>query len=817
MDHNRVPSSPLQHHRSSSVRHNPAQPSDAIKEATEKLVISRPSQPHCPAVASSSSWAQEQPSTTSFVEHQADLQLDTTFHFGTRTQPLASSSKCPSPHTVVSDLPEPEAHLAQLTSVPAGLCTSEPLNRSSSNRGSPIISSHPLKRQRASSLPAATPDFKRFKSRHTVPSEPRTHHFEAASTLLTPAQRKQAQAAELGRHLTPGRAARRSNLSLLVAAKTPPINVKTLKSLEAGEILQNPQLRHDLLFDSLAFRPVNPSQSSVLLDGKTPVDTAVAIDMYWTSIKEEIEAGCRCTRWKIFGGLSTKGNLETKEKVNKCVCGAWQRHLSEKDWWASMGEYPSRIPELVKTLREILISLMGSTTPCPNHFTHSYSRESIEAHEKVCPTVQHALVPELYAALDPEFLTARVRRGVFGISIFQLLGEAMKVHCAPVRDSMVDEMVRTAMNGDVALGLRKCFDCVEIMKLDIANHQVHALRPYLWTTAIQHETMAFQSILASSGKTAETSVTRDWLRAQSKRILAASEPSERVHLTGTCSCKSNMELVMRSLAEGFTQVVFDDETLLPETLNMDSKRLRAFRTVSTDIVITQMLLLVFKELLLRHHTLSPTDLAHQLQQAQIDIDYVMDSLGKPASGNDVSDMALRLATRIVRPFSSLDDDCSALLGPNRETNEIMALAQVVDIFIRNNVHPGSDLFKSHQAKLAAVLTMMLSNSLLANRNDPTSPLYDAEGRDDRVCQTQGQAPVLREPGPKLNYAAGLREKHNLHLRKMKALEEDRMKKDGLEVVESEIRDLVGKMMRIVTFNLQVHVGLYSSKGFTFGS
>jgi len=108
---------------------------------------------------------------------------------------------------------------------------------------------------------------------------------------------------------------------------------------------------------------------------------------------------------------------------------------------------------------------MGSTTPCPDHFAHSFSREALEAHERTCPTVTHALVPELYQALDPRFLTAQIRRGVLGVSLFQMLGEAMKVHCAPVRDAMVDDMVDTAFRGEVTLGLKKCFDCVEVMKL----------------------------------------------------------------------------------------------------------------------------------------------------------------------------------------------------------------------------------------------------------------------------------------------------------------------------------------------------------------
>lgn len=108
---------------------------------------------------------------------------------------------------------------------------------------------------------------------------------------------------------------------------------------------------------------------------------------------------------------------------------------------------------------------MGSTTPCTSHFAHSFSKESLDAHELSCPTVTHALVPALYTALDPEFLTIQARRGVFGLDLFRMMGEAMKVHCAPVRDAMVDDMVRTAMSGNVSAGLKKCFDCVEVMKL----------------------------------------------------------------------------------------------------------------------------------------------------------------------------------------------------------------------------------------------------------------------------------------------------------------------------------------------------------------
>jgi hypothetical protein len=178
----------------------------------------------------------------------------------------------------------------------------------------------------------------------------------------------------------------------------------------------------------------------------------------------------------------------------ECICGAWKKDMTEDEWWGFQKSrmWPSRLPPLIKSesirrgivktiayipaLREILISLMGSTTPCPNHFAHSFSREALDLHELTCPTVTHALVPQLYEALDPEFLTRRVRRGAFDLSIFEMLGEAMKVHCAPIRDGLVDEMVSIATSGSlgqasVALGLRRCFDCVEIMKL-VCPHQI---------------------------------------------------------------------------------------------------------------------------------------------------------------------------------------------------------------------------------------------------------------------------------------------------------------------------------------------------------
>ena len=95
---------------------------------------------------------------------------------------------------------------------------------------------------------------------------------------------------------------------------------------------------------------------------------------------------------------------------------------------------------------------------------------------------------------------------------------------------------------------------------DIANHQVHALRPYLWTCAPQHELSAFHNTLAQLGRTLQTSKTRDWIKASSRRILAGTEPKERLHLIGRCICGDNTELMVRTVAEGFVELVFEDRS-----------------------------------------------------------------------------------------------------------------------------------------------------------------------------------------------------------------------------------------------------------------
>ncbi|WVQ97695.1 hypothetical protein IAU59_004809 [Kwoniella sp. CBS 9459] len=930
MDQNHAPPSPLRQHRPSSRHANQGSSGSSTSADAIDNKLKNPVGLHRPSTSCTSpttvspptsltpwSGAQEASSSTAAAASSSSSTSATSSSSMTwqeseeaaverwRAQAHASSSssvapsstsRCPSPHHVPIDMTDsPQPYASSSTS--SSLLTSEPLNRTVSANPSPILqppqpssSSSPLrkKRARASSLPNATPIFKRRKSKHDTPTPSETWQrtYETGRSSPSKIERQKAAAAELGRVLRSNRnvrAAATQEQHCLVACRQPAINVNSLRSLDASEILKNPQLRHDLLFDSLAFRPVNlpyeapakPGYAEIVTGGKTPVvdprASSFVADMYWDSIAEEIATGCRCVRWKMPKNQD-KPN-DKFERITECLCGRWRRDLNETEWWTRITVWPTRIPELIRTLREILVSLMGSTTPCPNHFAHSFSREALEAHEAVCPTVTHALVPELYAALDPEFLTLQVRRGVFDLQLFEKLGEAMKVHCAPVRDEMVDDMVRTALSGDVSKGLRKCFDCAEVMKLDIANHQVHALRPYLWDNANQYEFAAFQNMLGSAKVPIVESRTRQWINSASRQVLASAAPQYRPHLIGRCVCKNNMELVHRSLVGGFLDLVFADWTSgsatwpplvqrrtmgangipvletpvkspveIPESLKMDSRRIRDFNAECIDIAITNIVLRAVKDKFLEVH--SPRKISSEvvsafLERTQSDIEWTMDKIASSATATTesvdttaanaalLSDLGFRLALRVLRP-AHIEQQPS----PNKsEMQAISQMSQGFNDILQTVISRESPLVASTLSHVRCYLSKVLTGVLLGYRVNPTSTFYDANAgkclrRNNSIStataaltmdssEDEGSTSVGRT-GP-MSTARETRERHEAYIAEHEEEKLSLLKTLELDGVAEALSDITERMIKIIAFNLSVFRDVYAGPGMMVGS
>ncbi|KAB5595956.1 Protein SOK1 [Ceratobasidium theobromae] len=228
-----------------------------------------------------------------------------------------------------------------------------------------------------------------------------------------------------------------------VPSLTPLITRETLKELDLDAILRNPQLRHDLLFDpGLQFRPTAGRRKRELTE------------KYWQAVQIEVDTGCACT------------SFDERGRRLPCVCGSPSSSSS------SSRALPSRIPPLVSELCHVLESVVHS------------------------------------ASADPALVAQELRHGVFDSQgLFADLGAVLKQHCAPMRDRAVEMMVAVAARpGGGVRAVRMCFEILELMKLvgrslavdradtpqDIANHQLQALRPYLFDTAVDFELRTFQ-------------------------------------------------------------------------------------------------------------------------------------------------------------------------------------------------------------------------------------------------------------------------------------------------------------------------------------
>ncbi|CAE6461353.1 unnamed protein product [Rhizoctonia solani] len=321
-----------------------------------------------------------------------------------------------------------------------------------------------------------------------------------------------------------------------VPSLTPLITRETLKELDLEAILRNPQLRHDLLFDpGLQFRPTSGRKKRDLTD------------KYWQAVQIEVETGCACT------------SFDERGRRLPCVCGALLSRAT------SSRTLPSRIPPLVSELCHVLQSVVHS------------------------------------ASADPTLIAQELRHGVFDShGVFKNLGSVLKQHCAPMRDRAVEMMVAVAARpGGGVRAVRMCFEILELMKLDIANHQLQALRPYLFETAVDFELKTFQERHERGLLTLTT--TQEWLR---KAYSTFSSPPPTMQL----------------LSHALTSLVFSPPATVstpppptttplsqrlphiapppgyPETLYLDHARLAGLTADAADLGVLYSVLMLFRQL-----------------------------------------------------------------------------------------------------------------------------------------------------------------------------------------------------------------------------
>ncbi|KAI8810852.1 T-complex protein 11-domain-containing protein [Cladochytrium replicatum] len=205
------------------------------------------------------------------------------------------------------------------------------------------------------------------------------------------------------------------------------------------------------------------------------------------------------------------------------------------------------------------------------------------------------LKDEIERNLDIRLIAQQLDHSVFQpTGLIEYLAALLRANCAPARDELLDSMVAECISGNFARTLRICFEVLELMKLDYANHQLHRLRPYVVDHAIEFEWRWFKEQLDTGGS--DVQETSSWLREGIQRH----KDGKALQVVPTPSTDLfNPPKFPDLYAEGLMHLIqqsssFPDVTI-PETMKMDSTRLVTFYNDWQDITIMASLLIIFKQ------------------------------------------------------------------------------------------------------------------------------------------------------------------------------------------------------------------------------
>ncbi|KAJ3550869.1 hypothetical protein NMY22_g178 [Coprinellus aureogranulatus] len=396
----------------------------------------------------------------------------------------------------------------------------------------------------------------------------------------------------------------------------PLINRQTLKELDLDAILRNPQLRHDLLFDpGLQFRPTSSRRKRDLAE------------KYWAAVVQEIENGCTCVSFDPRGRL---------HQPVLCICSQCSTASSTHTVLPVHSNiYTSRMasrigPLLSEFLEVLLLVIQPLCTISGVYVSAGTCRTQMQEHSE-----QAAYIRSLF---DPVLIEQELRHGVFNPSgLFRTIGATLKGHCAPMRDRSVEAMVHAAEScgsdpasspsKDAIKAIRMCMEILELMKLDIANHQLQTLRPFLIRTSAQFELRMLKS---RQGLDASMSITREWIQAahaamMEKTIFHPYFPGKSLQYS---TLSANQQLYI-SIVRGLVDLVFNppltSSTSLstpantpptsptapsvatplpafPETLFLDNHRMLLLSSDAADATALNMLLLLYRQLSVSENT-----------------------------------------------------------------------------------------------------------------------------------------------------------------------------------------------------------------------
>lgn len=321
--------------------------------------------------------------------------------------------------------------------------------------------------------------------------------------------------------------------ALLNAQYPPPVTRASLRELDLGLIQANINLRVDLNYDhDLHFTPVSG------LKGEKKKSKAL---LYWQSLVAEFRITYHnnslqiCTECKARSGSG--GDPDTPHKF-----------------------YP-RLPDLFHNLKDLLTILV------PDRDQDQISQ-----------------------FLDIPLLTQEAAHGVLDVvGLGRWLCDLLTTHCAPMRDvyaqEMADKIREGAEEGSMAAlvdGIKKLFDFLEAMKLDVANHQIRSFRYHLIEDTVPFQKDHFR--VRIHNKRFDVEEPRQWFL-------------ETVESHKNCQgdAKLPTETPLDAMLHGLAELCVNTDLAFPETLKHDVSRLGAMRDQIQDIIHIDICLSVFDD------------------------------------------------------------------------------------------------------------------------------------------------------------------------------------------------------------------------------
>lgn len=200
-------------------------------------------------------------------------------------------------------------------------------------------------------------------------------------------------------------------------------------------------------------------------------------------------------------------------------------------------------------------------------------------------------------ALDTDVVTRELQSGSFSYEkFFSFMATLLPRLCAPFRDAEVKELTENQLqNGDVVSWLQALLSFIDLMQLDYANFMLQQAAPELLKHAILYEYHRFSELMEETSDSLVATEAAWRVAWNTVMTEAARRDPENVNLARARPTPDKIYAQM--LVDVITSV--DSSVAIPETLLLDSKRIKRIRTEILRIVTTGAILLQSKNLLKR--------------------------------------------------------------------------------------------------------------------------------------------------------------------------------------------------------------------------